>query len=375
MKKIVVTGAGGLLGRHICIRLHARNCAKKHAGLEELFEIESLNHSDFENPLRLKDALSDSDYILHFAGVNRAPESEIEKLNPLIAEKLVSAYRESNSSAHVVYANSTHYINDTAYGRSKRLAHEIIQREIKKYTNLIIPHVFGEGARPNYNNVTATFIDQIIHRQEPHVNPEGRVELLHAGSVAEAAIDAVVNEITGDQRLNGKPMGVLDLVHNLAQIHRNYSSNVFPDLTTPFETELFNTYRYNLYPKEFPRQLRIHADQRGSLFEAVKGGSAGQTFLSWTQPGVTRGDHFHLRKVERFLVLRGCALIRIRPVLEDTIWEYEVKGENPSVIDMPTLHTHSIENVGNEPLLTLFWTNEIFNTNNPDTYADTVLKG
>jgi len=128
------------------------------------------------------------------------------------------------------------------------------------------------------------------------------------------------------------------------------------------------------YPAGFPRALKLNEDIRGALFEAVKGGGGGQSFLSWTKPGVTRGNHFHLNKVERFLVVQGQAIIRIRRVLQDEIWEFAVSGDRPSAVDMPTLHTHSIENIGAEPLLTLFWTNEIFDPNEPDTYFDPVLK-
>ena len=120
--------------------------------------------------------------------------------------------------------------------------------------------------------------------------------------------------------------------------------------------------------------MHLNSDHRGVLFEAVKSQSGGQTFLSTTGPGITRGDHFHLHKVERFLVLQGEAVIRIRKVLTDTVHEFQVSGEKPAAVDMPTLHTHSIENVGSKPLLTLFWTHDLFDPENPDTYADTVLK-
>ncbi|MGB0798633.1 MAG: capsule biosynthesis protein CapF, partial [Planktomarina sp.] len=127
------------------------------------------------------------------------------------------------------------------------------------------------------------------------------------------------------------------------------------------------------YPDTWPRPLTLNTDARGTLFEAVKGGGGGQTFLSTTQPGVTRGDHFHLGKVERFLVVQGEAIIRIRKVLTQDVWEYPVSGTTPAPVDMPTLHTHSIENVGDTPLLTLFWTHDQFDPSNPDTFADKVL--
>lgn len=375
MKKIVITGASGLLGRHATIRLYAHNCAEKFAGRQQPYMIESLTHKDFEKHKRLIDAVDKSDIVLHFAGVNRGPNDEVEKANPAIAETLIAACRATGSIPHIVYANSTHCTSDTPYGRSKKIAHEILGNFTDKYTNLILPHIFGEGARPHYNNVTATFIDQVIKEQEPQVNAEGGVELLHAGLVAESALKFALNGKTGDMRLTGRTMSVKELLSIIKHFHKCYSNNIYPDLNDPFTVALFNTYRTKLYPDKFPRNLIRHSDERGCLFEAVKGGSAGQTFLSWTEPQVTRGNHFHINKIERFLVLEGDAVIRIRPVLENQVWEYRVTGDQPSIIDMPTLHTHSIQNISNRPLLTLFWTNEVFNPDNPDTFADIVLKG
>jgi UDP-2-acetamido-2,6-beta-L-arabino-hexul-4-ose reductase len=137
---------------------------------------------------------------------------------------------------------------------------------------------------------------------------------------------------------------------------------------------LFNSYRAALYPDGFPRPLALNTDARGTLFEAVKGGGGGQTFLSTTKPGVIRGDHFHLNKVERFLVVQGNAVIRIRKFMSDEVLEYHVSGDTPASVDMPTLHTHSIENTGDADLLTLFWTHDLFDPENPDTFADKVLK-
>ena len=123
------------------------------------------------------------------------------------------------------------------------------------------------------------------------------------------------------------------------------------------------------------QKIKHSEDDRGMLFEAVKGGGGGQSFVSTTKHGVTRGDHFHLEKVERFLVLQGEAIIRVRKVLSDSVWEYRVSGNNPTPVDMPTLHTHSIENIGEAPLTTLFWTHAVYDPSNPDTYADKVLYG
>lgn len=373
MKRVVVTGARGLIGHHAAVRLHAANCAARFRKEAEPYSLVLLDHSAFMDDHQLFTALAGADAVLHFAGVNRASDLEVANGNPDIATRLVMACERSGSQPHIVYANSTHAAHDTVYGNSKRIAGEIIAAAGVRYSNLILPHIFGEGARPNYNNVTATFITRVIGGDIPHVDPTGRVQLLHAGEAAQIAIDAVEAGSTGQIFPYGRPMSVPDLLSLIEHFHSSYSSGLFPDLSDPFHLALFNTYRAALYPDRYPFALKLNSDARGTLFEASKGGGGGQTFLSWTHPGITRGDHFHLEKVERFLVLEGEALIRIRPVLRENVWECRVSGREPVAIDMPTLHTHNIENVGDKPLLTLFWTNAVFDPSAPDTYADKVM--
>ncbi|EAQ03075.1 capsular polysaccharide synthesis enzyme CapF [Pseudooceanicola batsensis HTCC2597] len=373
MKRIVVTGARGLLGWHSHARLHAANCAARFRGEAEPYDIVALDHAAFDDDARLHEAVTGAHGILHFAGVNRAPDDEVEAANPAIAQRLAATCRAAGSDPHVVYANSTHAASDTPYGRSKRIAGETLDAFAGRYTDLVLPHIFGEGARPFYNNVTATLIDRILAGETPEVNPEGRVNLLYAGAVADLAIGAIEEGITGRLQPEPRPITVPDLYARLQAFHDSYTANIYPDLSDPFDLALFNSYRAASYPDQWPRPLRLNTDARGTLFEAVKGGGGGQTFLSTTKPGITRGDHFHLGKVERFLVVQGEAVIRIRKVLTDEVWEYRVSGDSPAPVDMPTLHTHSIENVGDSDLLTLFWTHDLFDPANPDTFADKVL--
>ncbi len=372
--KIVITGAMGLLGWHASSHLHAANCAARFKGLAEPYDVARLDHATFVDQHQLKSALHNADVVLHFAGVNRAPDDEVEQSNPAIARALVLACQAADVTPHIVYANSTHAASDTPYGRSKRIAGEILAAFTPRYTNLVLPHIFGECARPNYNNVTATLIDQVIAGKEPTINPDGKVALLHAGIAAQAAIDAFTQKQYGVTTPPPRPTAVPDLLAQLQSFHMDYTANIFPDFHDAFQVQLFNSYRAALYPSGFPHLLTLNEDQRGTLFEAAKGGGGGQCFLSWTKPGVTRGNHFHLHKVERFLVLQGDAMIRIRRVFADDVWEYPVSGDQPAAVDMPTLHTHSIENTGSDPLLTLFWTNDVFDPNAPDTYFDPVLK-
>ena len=372
--KIVITGAGGLIGWHAAVRVYAANCAARFNGLDAPYDLVTLDHASFEDDATLHAAVTGAEAVLHYAGVNRAPDDVVEAANPAIAQRLADACSITESRPHVVYANSTHATSDTPYGRSKRIAGEILSGIGGRYSDLVLPHIFGEGARPRYNNVTATFIEAVIAGDNPEINPEGRVSLLHAGAAAQAALDAVAEGQTGTIRPVSRDIAVTELFELLQLFHADYQGNIYPDLRDPFTVTLFNSYRAALYPDGFPRPLKLNTDARGTLFEAVKGGGGGQTFLSTTMPGVTRGDHFHLNKVERFLVVQGEAVIRIRKALSDEVWEYRVSGAAPAPVDMPTLHTHSIENVGDTELLTLFWTHDLFDPANPDSFADKVLK-
>lgn len=373
MTRIVVTGAGGLLGWHAAARLHAANCAAEFRGDPAPYDLVTLDHAGFDDDASLRAAVAGADVVLHWAGVNRGAEDYVEAANPAIATRLVAACKAAGATPHIVYANSTHAAGDTPYGRGKARAAQILAELGGGFTDLILPHIFGEGARPYYNNVTATLIDQITKGETPDVNPEGRVSLLHAGEAAQIAIHAGLADQSGQITPAARPISVPDLCARLQDFHAHYTANIYPAFADAFDVALFNSYRLASYPDGWPRPLKLNSDPRGVLFEAVKGGSGGQTFLSTTLPGITRGDHFHLKKVERFLVVQGEAIIRLRRVLGDEVLEYRVSGDAPAPVDMPTLYTHSIENVGDTPLMTLFWTDEMFDPQNPDTYADKVL--
>lgn len=372
--RLVVTGSTGLIGWHAAAHIHAANCAAQFVGKDTPFDLVLLDRHAFSDDSQLSAAVNGADAILHFAGVNRASEDEVEEGNPAIARRLVEACAAIGNRPHIVYANSTHAGSNTPYGRSKRNAEEFLGKSGGPYTNLILPHIFGECARPRYNNVSATFIEAVINGHVPDINPSGKVDLLHAGAAAKVAIDAVLSRRTGEIRPIAHETSVPELFAMFKRFHEDYKQNIFPDLDDPFVLALFNSYRAALYPNGFPHPVRLSTDGRGTLFEAVKSKGGGQTFLSTTGPGVTRGDHFHLNKVERFLVIQGEALIRIRKVLTNTAFEYHVSGGIPSIVDIPTLHTHSIENLGDTPLITLFWSHEFFNPVAPDTYFDPVLK-
>lgn len=372
--KIVITGAQGLLGWHSAARLHADNCGARYHGDAEPWTLVPLDRAAFNDDARLADALAGVDIVLHWAGVNRGSDSEVAEGNPAIARRLVDACARAGASPFIVYANSTHAGLDTIYGRSKKEAAEIISAFSNgAFCDLVLPHIFGELARPYYNNVTATFIDQIWKGEKPSINADGRVELLHSGEAARIAFEAALARRAGTLRPEGRAISVVDLWDQLAGFHEDYAAGIFPDLADPFDLALFNSYRTAAYPNRYPTPLTVNADNRGILFESAKARGSGHAFLSTTKPGIIRGDHFHSNLVERFVVVSGKAVIRVRKVLSDEVHEFFVSGDEPVAIDQIPFHTHHIQNLGDDDLITFFWSHRIFDRANPDTYQDPVL--
>ena len=372
IQRTVITGADGFIGRHMQVLLRTKEDYR-----DGLVALDRVGFNDDES---LEGSVESADTIIHCAGINRDEDSALVHGNVEIAQRLVRALVGTGAEPHLFYLNSTQGTVDSPYGRGKRAAHTAFSDWISAgsgratYTNVVLPHVFGEGCRPNYNSAIATFCSNIAEGRPLSINPEGKLELVHVQDVASQIVGAMEQECPRELRLIGKNVGVPEAAALLEGMYKQYCSDTIPDLRDRFNLQLFNTLRSYLFPKFYPRKLELHSDQRGALFEAVKSHNGGQAFLSWTKPGVMRGNHFHFNKVERFLVVQGDALIRIRSLLDGRIEEFSVSGREPAYIDMPTLHTHSISNTGTQELLTVFWTSEIFDPNAPDTFSAKVIE-
>lgn len=330
----------------------------------------------FADAQELEDFVKDCDSIWHFAGMNRGDESEVAQTNLSLTTQLIAALERTESKAHVLFSNSTHIARDTVYGQSKRecavLLSDWALRAGGLFSNIILPNVFGEAGKPFYNSVVSTFCFQVARGEQTVVHQDAELEQVHAQVVARAFWDAVGEKRQGDFWLPGRKISVLGLLERIRGFHALYGSHIFPDVRDDFDRDLFNTYRSYLYPDRYPTQLTLHTDARGSLFEAVKTYNGGQTFLSTTKPGITRGNHYHTRKIERFLVISGEAEIKIRRIFDGEVKVFAVSGKQPSYVDIPTLHTHNITNTGPNELVTLFWTHEFFDPESSDTIMEQV---
>lgn len=367
-RKVVITGAYGFLGWHLRCRF---------AFDSSVSAVVAVGREHYGSAESLAAAVKGADVIVHAAGINRDSDEALEQGNISLAEALCRAMSDTGFSGHLIYANSIHRDRDNAYGRGKRGAGECLREFLHgagaRYTELVLPQLFGECGRPFYNSAVFSFCQHLVDGSTPEINPDGMLELLHAQDVAARCLSIIEEGQEGDVRPEGVIISVPELYQRLKALHERYVSGVIPPLAEKFDLQLFNMLRTFLYPEFYPRALTLNTDERGSLFEAVKTDHGGQAFLSTTKSGVTRGNHFHFSKVERFLVVQGEAVIRIRKLFSDEVREFKVAGGRPVFVDMPPLHTHSIENTGEADLMTLFWSHEIFDPDSPDTVFEPVL--
>ncbi len=366
MLRIGITGANGFLGWHLRCHLHGRTDV----------QVTSLGHDGFYRKDLLGQFVGNLDVLVHLAGVNRAADEAIRAGNIEPARLLVAACTDTGATPHIIFANSTQSENNSVYGASKRQAAEVLgdwaRSHGSRFTNIILPHLFGESGRPFYNSAISTFCHQIAVGEQPKILVDSELELVHAQRASADIVKCIDSGIDGDKRLQGVRIRVSDVLEKIRGMASQYEGHIIPSLSSQLDLDLFNTYRSYLFPAHYPTRLELRSDARGDLCEAIKSVHGGQGFVSSTHPGITRGNHYHRHKFERFLVLSGEALIRVRRLFTQEIVEFNVSGDNPAYIDMPALHTHNITNTGTGDLLTLFWSNEIFDPERPDTFAEIV---
>ena len=363
MTRIAVTGPDGFIAWHV-------RCAARARWGGDLIHI---REAEFDDQALMDAALAQADAVIHLAGVNRAHDpAEIERVNPWLAEQLVASMTRTGRAIPVVYGNSIHSLGDSPFGVSKRRGADIL-REGSELVDVVMPNIFGEHGVPNYNSVVATFCHALATGETPTVVDDKELPLIHVGQVADLLLDAAVSPTPGTVDVPGRPTMVSEVAARLTAIAQAYRTGLLPDLSDPFTKELFNTYRSATFPQHFPIHPVPAEDPRGQLVEAVKGaGGQTQVFYSSTNPGFTRGQHWHRHKVERFLVLSGAGEIRLRKLFSDEVVTFAVTGDEPAIVDMPTLWAHSITNTGDEPLVTLFFADELYDPANPDTIPEDV---
>jgi UDP-2-acetamido-2,6-beta-L-arabino-hexul-4-ose reductase len=305
---------------------------------------------------------------------------EFETGNTDSLKGICSKLQEIGRTPKIVLSSSIQAELDNPYGVSKRLAEEVLKRfaedagaecVVYRFKNL-----FGKWCQPNYNSVAATFCHNIANDLPIQISdPAHEIDLTYIDDVVAAFIAELEPGLPGfrfAQPLPSRRITLGDLAEKIKSFREMRTSLNLPNFEDSFERALYSTYLSYLNKDAFEYGLDIKSDQRGSLAEFLKSSSMGQIFVSRTKPGITRGNHYHHTKTEKFLVLEGEAVIRFRHIKRDEILEYPVSGEKYQVVDIPPGYTHSIENVGQDELVTLFWASEVFDPDRPDTYFEKV---
>jgi UDP-2-acetamido-2,6-beta-L-arabino-hexul-4-ose reductase len=370
MIKVGITGQPGFIGTHLF----------NYLGLKENIKRIGFKDEFFLNDLELDNFISQCDVIVHLAAMNRHNDPQvIYDTNINLVNKLIVSLKRTKSKAHVLMSSSTQEDRDNLYGRSKKEGRELLINWAKKsnanFTGLVIPNVFGPFGDPYYNSFIATFSHRIANNENPEIQMDAEIDLIYVQDLVHYIYSIITEKIFADEYLipHTARAKVSKVLAKLYEYNESYVKNgIFPNLDDYFDKCLFNTFRSYMSSAFFPRNFVFHTDSRGSFVETVKTMGKGQFSFSTTKSGITRGNHYHLRKVERFAVIKGEALIQLRKIGTEETINYKLSGDNPGYVDMPVWFTHNITNIGNEELVTLFWINEFFNPDDSDTFFEEV---
>lgn len=361
---ILITGSEGFIAKNLIELL-------KRANYTKLF----LFHKETTN-LELETFIQHTDFIFHLAGVNR-PETanEFYEGNSDLTQKIITLIEKHNRKIPILFTSSTQAVTDNDYGKSKHTAEVFIQNyshknDVSSYIYRL-PNVFGKWGKPNYNSVISTWCHNTTRDLPLQINdPAKTLDLVYIGDVVSHFLHQLHNNTHSCDYYNIQPvyqksLGEINQLLEQFKISRN--NLLIPKVGQGFERALYATYLSYLPENAFSYELKGHKDDRGTFYEILKTVDSGQFSLSTTKPGVTRGNHYHNTKNEKFLVVKGKALIELRNIYSDEVIRYYVSDEKMEVVEMIVGYTHNITNIGDEEMILLIWANEIFDPQSPDT--------
>jgi UDP-2-acetamido-2,6-beta-L-arabino-hexul-4-ose reductase len=364
--KILIIGAKGFIGKNLVAELKNQNYT------------EILEYDLDIDPSMLDVYCSQADFVFHLAGVNRPNElSEYMQGNMGFTSELLAMLKKHQNYCPVVLSSSIQAGLDNPYGKSKKAGEDLLFSYSEETGARVLvyrfPNVFGKWARPNYNSAVATFCYNISHDLPITVNdPNVEMYLVYIDDV----ISELINALKGEESKEGvfcyvpilynvKLGEIADLLHSF---RKSKEDRYIPDMGNPFVKKLYSTYLSYLPEEQFSYELKMNADNRGSFTEILKTSDRGQVSVNISKPGITKGNHWHQTKNEKFLVVSGKGVIRFRKIDSDQVLEYYVSGEKLEVVDIPPGYTHNIENLGATDMVTIMWANELFDPEKMDTY-------
>ncbi len=371
MFKVGVTGSNGFIGWHLCRTLELDN---------DKFQLIEFKRDWFNEDINLDSFVLKCDIIVHLAGLNRhSEESIIYNTNVGLAERLIESFKRIGFRGQVIFSSSIQEERNNTFGNSKKVARELFANWAKEsgatFHGVVIPNVFGAFGVPFYNSVVSTFCHQLVNCESPKIETDATLNLIYINDLLKKTIDLFNTEtnvnVTIGHTDTYKVSEILELLINFK--NKYFENGQIPSFNNQFEINLFNTFRsyFNLNT-HFPIKYKKNIDERGNFVEIIRLETGGQISFSTTKKGITRGNHFHTRKIERFSVIKGKALIQLRKIGSTEVYDFYLSGVEPAYVDMPIWYTHNIKNIGDEELYTMFWINEFYDANDPDTYFEKV---
>ena len=364
--KILVTGANGFVGKNLIAEL-------KNKGYDDILKVTRETDS-----LVLDSYARDCDFVYHLAGVNRPDnEKEFMKGNFHFTLELLELLKKHNNQAPVLITSSIQAEKDNPYGRSKKAGEDVLFEyshqtgsEAMVYR---LPNLFGKWSKPDYNTVVATYCYNIARNIDIQINnPDAELTLCYIDDLLEEFLHALEGKPTKQDQYcyvnTTHTIKLGDLAEKIQSFKESREKLSIPNMENALTKKLYSTYLSFLPENHFSYDLKMNVDHRGSFTEFIRTPERGQVSVNVSKPGITKGNHWHHTKNEKFLVVSGEGLIRFRPIDSEEIIEYRVSGEKLEVVDIPTGYTHSIVNVGENDLVTIMWVNECFDSEKPDTY-------
>lgn len=362
--KVLVTGSKGFIGKNLII------------SLQTLVNIEVLTYSKSDSLKELEEMIIESDFIFHLAGINRPQTNqEFYQGNNELTELIIGLIEKYDKKIPILLSSSKQVGNDSDYAKSKELSEKLVQEySIKNDINCFIyrlPNVFGKWCKPNYNSVIATWCYNITRNLDIQIDDDTKMlELVYIGDVVHSFLDRLYVNQSKDifyqiSTIYTKTLG--EIYSLLIKFRESRETLLIPKIAKGFERVLYATYLSYLPEDKFSYKLNGYKDNRGTFYEILKTLESGQLGISTTKPGITRGNHYHHTKNEKFLVLKGEAVIELREVYSKKIIQYNVSGEELEIVEMIPGYTHNITNVGDDEMVLLIWANESYNPSKPDT--------
>ena len=374
---ILITGAKGFIGENLITELNNIKEGKvKSYNLPS--DLNIFAYDIVTNPALLDDYCKEADFVFHLAGVNRPKEqSEFMEGNFGFTSVLLDTLKKHRNNCSVMLSSSTQAEQDNPYGASKKAGEDLLFEYGRETGAAVLiyrfPNVFGKWCQPNYNSAVATFCHNIARGLPIQVNDRNvPMSLVYIDDVVKELIAALEGHPNKEGDFCKAPtehritLGeIVDLIYSFKGIRQ---SLMVPDLSDGFTKKLYSTYLSYLPENQFSYPLKMNVDERGSFTEFLKSNDRGQVSVNISKPGITKGQHWHHTKNEKFLVVSGKGVIRFRKIDEEKVYEYFVSGDNLEVVDIPVGYTHNIENLGETDMVTVMWVNEMFDPERPDTY-------